>query len=375
MIKIAVLGAGLVGRAMAIDLSKDYDVTSFDYNDQNLALLAEKEIKTVKKDLAEKGAVASLAADFDLFVGAVPGFMGFATVREVITAGKNIVDISFFPEDCFELDELAKSKSVTAIVDFGVAPGVPNLLAGHHSSTMKLDTYKCYVGGLPAERVYPFEYKAPFSPVDVIEEYTRPARYVENRKLIIKEALSEPELMYFEGVGTLEAFNTDGLRSIIKTIDAPNMIEKTLRYPGHIEIIKVLKAAGFFSEHERDFRGMKIVPREFISDLLYDAWKIKPKEEELTVMRIIFEGVENGENVKYTYDLLDKYNPETDTYSMARTTGYAATSAVNLVAKSLFTEKGINPPEYVGKKPDCVDFVFDYMLQRGIKYKKLREIL
>lgn len=375
MKKIAVLGAGLVGRAMAIDLAKDYDVTSFDFNDDNLNILRTYGIKTIQKDLSVTGTITSICSDYDLILGAVPGFMGFRTVKEAILAGKNVVDISFFPEDCFELDELAKSKNVSVIVDFGVAPGIPNLLAGMHTRKMSVEDYKCYVGGLPVERVYPFQYKAPFSPADVLEEYTRLARYVEHSKIVVKEALTDPELMYFEGVGTLEAFNTDGLRSLIKTLDVPNMIEKTLRYPGHIDIIKILKTAGFLSETEIDINGKTIKPLDFTAKLLFDAWKIKPKENELTVMKIIFEGLEEKKKVKYTYDLLDRYNPETDTYSMARTTGYAATAAVNLMIKGMFSDIGVNPPEYVGKYDACVDFVFDYMKQRGINYRKNKEIL
>jgi len=89
-----------------------------------------------------------------------------------------------------------------------------------------------YVGGLPIVRQWPYEYKAVFSPLDVIEEYTRTARFVENGRVVTRPALTDLERVDFEGVGTLEAFNTDGLRTLIQTIPAPNMKEKTLRYPG-----------------------------------------------------------------------------------------------------------------------------------------------
>ena len=131
--------------------------------------------------------------------------------------------------------------NVTAIVDFGVAPGIPNLLLGYHQNTMKIDVYKCYVGGLPKKRTMPFQYKAPFSPVDVIEEYTRPARYVVNGEIVVKEALSEPEFLEFDEIGTLEAFNTDGLRSLLFTNDIPNKIEKTLRYPDERSVRTILQ--------------------------------------------------------------------------------------------------------------------------------------
>ena len=126
-----------------------------------------------------------------------------------------------------------------------------NVIFGHHDRSMKISDYECLVGGLPVKREWPYEYQAVFSPIDVIEEYIRPARYIQNKKLIIKEALSETELIEFEEIGTLESWNSDGLRSLIKTMPhVPNMIEKTLRYPGCVEYLKVLRASGFFSYEE-----------------------------------------------------------------------------------------------------------------------------
>ncbi len=373
MKKTAVLGAGLVGSAIALDLAEEYEVSSYDLKSAHFPLLESKGIKTFRKNLAEEGAVREIADEYDLIIGAVPGFMGYKALKEVILAGKNIVDISFFPEDCFELDSLAKEKSVCAIVDFGVAPGIPNLLAGHHTKYMKVNSYKCCVGGLPIERKFPWQYKAPFSPADVLEEYTRPARMVENGRLVTKEALSDPEYINFEGIGTLEAFNTDGLRSLIKTTSIPNMTEKTLRYPGHIDLIKALKDTGFLDTKALEINGHSVIPLDFTSKLLFQAWKLMPKEEEFTVMKIIFEGEEDGMNHRYIYDLLDRYNPETDTFSMARTTGYAASAAANLILKDKYCEPGINPPEYIGRNDECLKFVFDYMKNRGINYIKTRE--
>ena len=217
MKKIIVLGAGMVGSAIAIDLCKNYKITSVDNNLENLGKLNAFPIKTLTKDLSDPKVVQNIVADFDLVIGAVPGFMGFQTLKAVIEAEKNIVDISFFPENPFELDTLAKEKKVTAVMDCGVAPGMSNLILGYHNQRMEIDNFECYVGGLPFIRKWPYEYKAPFSPIDVIEEYIRPSRIMENGEIVIKPALSEPELIDFPRVGTLESFNSDGLRSIIYT--------------------------------------------------------------------------------------------------------------------------------------------------------------
>ncbi|HET9052553.1 MAG TPA: saccharopine dehydrogenase NADP-binding domain-containing protein, partial [Cyclobacteriaceae bacterium] len=204
MKKILVLGAGLVGKAMAIDLSEKFDVTSADVSEEALTSLRQhrQTIKTQKLDFGNLVLLAQTLQPFDLIIGAVPGFMGFQTVKTVIEAGKNMVDISFFPEDPFLLDDLAKKHNVTVVTDCGVAPGMGNIILGYHNKRMTVKSYECLVGGLPVVREWPYEYKAVFSPIDVIEEYVRPARYVQSGEIVIKEALSDSELIKFEGVGT-----------------------------------------------------------------------------------------------------------------------------------------------------------------------------
>lgn len=365
---IVVLGAGMVGRSIALDLAKDYTITSFDLDSNNLNLLkkANPDIKTNNADLSQFQEYKNWLSPFDLVITAVPGFMGYKTLEAVINAGKNVVDISFFPEDALQLDKLAKEKNVTAITDCGVAPGMSNFIIGRWNEEMKIDSFACYVGGLPKERKPPFQYKAPFSPVDVIQEYIRPARLVEKGKIVTKPALSDRELIEFENTGILEAFNTDGLRSLIYTMKhIPYMLEKTLRYPGHIELIIALKQAGFFHESALNFDGKKITPLDFTSKLLIDEWKLQPDDEEFTVMKVILK----SENKTVVYDLYDQYDLVTKTSSMARTTGYTCTAAANLIAKGLFTKKGIFPPELVGNDKRCFDFVMDYLAERNVNWK------
>ena len=368
--KVVVLGAGMVGRAMAIDMAKDTDVLAADISASQLAILEAKGIATVQMNLSDAARVKEVIADADLVIGAVPGYMGFETLKTVIEAGKNICDISFFDEDPFQLDALAKQNGVTAIMDVGVAPGMDNILLGYHKQRMQVDTFVCLVGGLPRERQWPYEYKAPFSPIDVLEEYTRPARYVRDGQVVVMPALSEPELMHFEGVGTLEAFNSDGLRSLIQTMpDIPNMIERTLRFPGHIELMRVLRETGFFRKDTVDVKGHSIRPIALTTQLLFPMWKLGAEEEEFTVMRIIIEGREHGEAKTYTYDLLDRYDPETKTSSMARTTGYTCTAAARLVLGGQYREKGVFPPEFLGADEANVHFILQHLQERGIHYR------
>lgn len=371
MKKVIVLGAGMVGRAMAIDLSKQYSVYSADISHENLNRLSDHNITTLKADLSDKEKIKELVSEMDLVIGAVPGSMGFETLKTIIECGKNVSDISFFNEDAFLLDDLAKKNNVTVITDVGVAPGMDNIILGYHNKRMQVDNFICLVGGLPQQRIWPYEYKAPFSPSDVLEEYTRPARFVVDKKIVVKEALSEPELMHFDGIGTLEAFNSDGLRSLIFTMPhIPNMIERTLRYPGHIELMRILRDSGFFSKEEIDIKGNKIKPLDLTSKLLFPKWKLGDEEEEFTVMRVIVSGKENNISKTYTYDLLDKYDPITKTSSMARTTGYTCTAAANLILESAYTRKGISTPEFLGEDENNFNSIIQYLEKRGVFYKR-----
>jgi len=371
MSKIIVLGAGLVGSVIAFDLSKNHDVTSVDSNPESFTKFKPyRNIKTIISDLSKPENIQHLVGEFDLVVGAVPGFMGYQIMKAVIEAGKNMVDISFMPEDFFQLDGLAKKHNVCVVADCGVAPGMGNIILGHHNKQMHVKKYECLVGGLPVIREWPYEYKAVFSPIDVIEEYTRPARYIQNYEMVTKPALSDPELIHFDGIGTLESWNSDGLRSLMQTMkNIPDMIEKTLRYPGCIEYLRVLRESGFFSYDEIDVNGTKIRPINVTAKLLFPKWKLKEGEEDFTVMRIVIEGIENGNPKKYTYNLLDRFDRETKTISMARTTGYICTAVANLLLDGGFTKLGVNAPETVGEGASNLTYVMKYLEERGVKYK------
>jgi saccharopine dehydrogenase-like NADP-dependent oxidoreductase len=365
MMKITVLGAGMVGRAMALDLAWNHDVTVLDFSEANLGALRKRNemIRTFHADLRQREFFSDWLKDAELVLIAVPGFMGFETVKAVIETGKNIVDISFFPENALELDGLAKEKGVTVITDCGVAPGMSNYIIGRYNQEMKVESFEIYVGGLPKTRKKPFEYKAPFSPVDVIEEYTRPARIMENGHIVVKPALTELEWMEFGELGTLESFNTDGLRSLLFTMShITNQKEKTLRYPGHVDQIIALREAGFFSEEPIMVNGQAITPIQFTSRILFNEWKLGEDEEELTVMKVIVRG--KGRTV--TYSMLDRYDPVTRISSMSRSTGYVATATINMLAAGLFDEKGVFPPELIGKHKACFDFVLQYLAERKV---------
>jgi len=198
---------------------------------------------------------------------------------------------------------------------------------------------------------------------------------VENGKIVTKPALTEIELLEFDKPGTLEAFNSDGLRSLMFTIKADNMREKTLRYPGYAEKIKLLNDNGFFSNKKVDINGAKVSPLDMTSELLFKQWKLEENEADFTIMRIVVEGTAAGKTMRYTYDLYDEFHPKTGIHSMARTTGYAATMAVRLLAEGLYKETGITVPEYLGKDKKIVQFMLRGLKKRGVVYRtKVEEL-
>jgi lysine 6-dehydrogenase len=368
--KITVLGTGMVGKAIVADLSEKYQVTAVDVDEKALNYCHEKYgVKTIQKYLNNPQNIKEVVTDADYVVSAVPGFMGYNTLEAVIESGKDVVDISFMPEDFMQLDEKAKQNGVTAIADCGVAPGMPNIILGFHSHEMQVERFEYMVGGLPKERKFPFDYKAPFSPIDVLEEYFRPARIKEYGDLVTKPAMSDAEMVYFRNIGHLEAFNTDGLRSLLKTMShIPHMKEKTLRYPGHIRMIEALKQSGFFDKQEINVGDQKVRPIDVTNKVLMHEWELKPEEEEFTIMRVTMEGTTNKERSRFIYDMYDEYHKETGLSSMGRTTGFTATAVINLLDEKQCKLKGVQPPEILGKEKEFFPFIMNYLRERGIYY-------
>jgi len=371
--KAIVLGCGLVGNLIAKDLTKDknFRVTAADIDEEKLnKLTKEMGIEGVKADLSDSKVIKKIVAEQDIVIGAVPGFLGYNMLRSVIEAGKNVVDISFMAEDPLSLDELAKKKGVTAVVDMGVAPGMSHMIIGYVDSLLdETESATILVGGLPVIREWPYEYKIAWSPKDVIEEYIRPARLIEGGKIVEKPALSDLELVNLPQIGTLEAFNTDGLRSLLYTIKVPCMKEKTLRYPGYAEKMRMLRETGFFSEKPVEVGGAKIKPIDLTAKLLFPKWELKEDEEELTVMRVIVQGEKEGKKLRYTYDLLDYYDKTAKATSMSRTTGFPCAIVARLIAQGGYSRRGVCPPEYIGKEHKVYQKVMKELEKRNVFYK------
>jgi saccharopine dehydrogenase-like NADP-dependent oxidoreductase len=360
---------------MAIDLCKDPDceVISVDINREGLEHLArEHPIQIRVEDLSTEKGVTSAVEDADIVIGSVPDSIGYTMLERVIRAGKNIVDISYFPEDPFGLDDLAKAKGVTTVVDCGVAPGMANIILGDHMRKMKVTRYECYVGGIPKSKNAPLEYKSPFSVLEVLEEYAESGSMVEDGKVVVRPMISETMTIDLPKVGTLACLNSDGLRTLIRTTGIPDMFEKTLRYPGHVDLMRIFKDSGFLNMTPIQVEGASVRPIAVTTSLLSPLWKYEKGEADLTVMRLVISGVEDGKPATYTYDMYDEYDPETGTPSMARTTGYTCTAVTRMVLDGGYSQKGISPPEFVGRVDGCWESVEQYLEDRGVTCKMKR---
>ncbi len=379
MTNALILGAGMVGSVMAADLAADPDfsVTIADISQDNLSRAATRcggRVSTLHADLSDPEVVGNAAAKFDIVLGALSSRIGFAALKAVIGAGRNYCDISFMAEDFLELSALARSKGVTAVTDCGVAPGMSNILAAHGARSLdRCERIEIYVGGLPRERRWPYDYKAAFSPADVIEEYTRPARLVEHGRTVVREALSEAVLMDFPGVGTLEAFNTDGLRSLIETVgkrfNVPFMKEQTLRYPGHIELMRRFRETGLFSQTPIRVGGVSVRPLDVTSALLFPKWTYGPGEEDLTVMRITAWGTKGDRPTTLSWDLLDFFDRASGCTSMSRTTALPCTIVARLIASGKFNSPGVHAPEALADHPGLVETILGELGRRRIEYR------
>lgn len=256
--------------------------------------------------------VRELVGSVDVFVNLLPGNVGLEVAWELVRCRATVVDVSFWEGDRKALDRLARDKGVFILVDCGIAPGVPNFMLGALlASGKRVEDFRYWVGGLPRVRRWPHEYAAVFSPVDVLAEYVRPARAKLNGEVVEFDPLTGPShFIEVEGVGTLEAFPTDGLRTLLE-LPVPNMIEYTLRYPGHRAVMLALREMGFLREEVLSFTAK----------ILADSWRLFPGEREFTYLRAEAR-TSSGEVMKLT--IWDEGPDGRGLLSMSRCTGFTA---------------------------------------------------
>ena len=366
MSHVAVLGGGAVGSLIAHELlALGHTVRLLD---SSPAVLRENQdrspaLQTIRFDGTDPGAFASALEACELAVNALPGHLGHRSLKAIIETGTDCVDLAFTPEDPRTLDPAARASEATVVVDAGVAPGLSNLLAARlldELGARKIAGLDIFVGGLPVRRTLPWEYAAPFSISDVIEEYTRPARFKRGGRVVEVPALTGRRPLEVEGVGTLEACLTDGLRTLLD-LPLAEMAEYTLRYPGHAARVELLREAGLFSTAPVRTRAGEVSPRELTLELLRDQWRLEPGEPEFTHLRVEAT-TKLGETVGWTvHDTgLEGWT------SMARTTGLTAVAFADLILDGTLTRPGVHPPEAFGDLPGVFDNLTRHLQVSGV---------
>ncbi|MDA1195290.1 MAG: saccharopine dehydrogenase NADP-binding domain-containing protein [Planctomycetota bacterium] len=371
MTRATVLGGGLVGAVVAADLAADgWEITVVDRAEaalERVRALAGPDVALRRADLTDPTAIAAEVAAADLVLGALPGHLGYRALRAVIEAGRSCCDISFMPEDPRDLDDLARERGVTVVYDCGVAPGLSNMLCGHAVAMFDdCERVVIQVGGLPVKPVLPFEYKAGFSPSDVIEEYVRPARYVEAGVLTEVPALSGLVHVDLPGVPTLESFLTDGLRSLLDTLAVPFQEERTLRYPGHARLMAAFREAGLFSSEPLPGGPPGMRPVDLTLAGLLPCWTYAPGEADLTVMRVEASGRMGGVQAHLVWDLLDYADLTRGFSSMARTTAFPCTLVAREIAAGRVRTHGVLPPERLATDAALLERILEGLAARGV---------
>lgn len=343
MSDVIALGCGLVGKFVIKRLIENGNsVTVVD-------LKVPTEIATLEQVTTVEGDVFSIIESLPqnkVVVNMLPGRIGDRVRPKLIESGHQIIDLAFTLEDPIKYSELAKSNNCSLLWDVGIAPGLSNMLVKRGSKMLgELDVVHIKVGGNPSKIDSGWSYMAPFSPSDVIEEYTRPARIIENNQSVTVPALSQRHLIDVEYHGKMEAFLTDGLRSIMDSIPAKEMKEFTVRWPGHID--KWITEGIDMEENE-----------------LLNEWKFDNSREEFTWLEVKVE----KEDSKLRWMVYD--NGKDGDSSMARTTGLVtAACAILFLEKGPMggcgLEPGIHPPENLSE--DSIQYIIDYLQKNSVE--------
>ena len=370
--KVITLGSGKIGAVLAKDFTEsveDVEIVIADRSEER-AREAAADIEGASWtsiDTSDFSGLVDTLTGFDLVLGALPGDYGYRALEAAIEVGVDVVDVSYTPENPMILGEAAKQAGVTIVPDCGVAPGLSSILVGYAVSRLdKVKEVHIMVGGMPKFPVPPLGYTITWSAEGLIDEYVRDVSIVEGGRIVRVQALSGLEEMEFPGVGTVEAFYTDGLRTLVDSFPGVHsMYEKTLRYPGHVEKVKLLRELGYFDEEPLLVEGSRVSPRLMTARLLERSLR-KPEVGDLLAMIIEVNGENGGKDAGYRYYILDRFDKEKGVTAMARTTAYTASSVASMLVEGIIKEKGVIPPERLGTNEDIVERLLSKLRTRGV---------
>ena len=346
MPSILVLGGGAQGRVIASDLSASLPDALVRVADRVApSLPARDNLSWVEADASQPAALESLLAGADLVVGALPSRLGDAAMRAAIAGRTPMVDVSFAAESPLLLDDAARAAGSYLIPDCGLAPGLSHLVAGRLAAELGTpETLTIYVGGVAQDRSAPYGYVVTWSPDDLLEEYVRPARIRRDGKATELPVFSEREVFAIPGVGEMEAFLSDGLRTLLETLpEVPHMEEKTLRWPGHVDAVQPILREGRFVEEIRA-RCTADPARDLVVLLVRARWPNRTAETLL----------------------VDRYDPVAGQTAMSRTTALTTAVVAQWAARGRVRQTGVLPLERLARDGAFYDFVVAEMGKRGV---------
>jgi saccharopine dehydrogenase-like NADP-dependent oxidoreductase len=374
-LNILTIGCGHIGSVIAKDLAEALPSAKIMISDSQgeraeeiASTIGMQNVRFMELDVSDRRTVVKALTDYDLAVGLTPGRTGYEAVQAAIQAGADMVDLSYMAEDPLTLHDAAVDAGVCVIPDCGVAPGLSHVLVGRAVSLLdEVREVYIFVGGLPETPTPPLNYTVTWCVEDLIEEYVRDALIVKDGTAVKVEALEGLEDVEFQGVGRLEAFYTDGVRTLHHTVKGVrNMWEKTLRYPGHVEKIKAMRSLGFFNGTPVPVGDNHVVPRDLATVLLEQRLGV-PGVKDVVAMRVAVEGSTKGVPNSYLFRLLDRYDEGQGITAMARTTAYTASIIIQLLAQGVIKERGVVPPEALGMNPTLFDAVMTELEKKGIR--------
>ena len=378
--RMLVLGAGLQGSACAYDLLRNPEVTEVRLADINisnlpafLAPLSGKRLIPTPLDVRDSKATLALMRESDAAMSAIPYYFNGDLAKLAVEAGTNFCDLGGNTEIVVEqrkLDSKAKEKGLSVIPDCGLAPGMVNILAEYGIEQLdEVSSVKIYVGGLPQHPEPPLNYQIVYSLEGVIDYYTTLSWVLRDGRRTQVKALSELETVEFpEPVGKLEAFHTaGGLSTMANRYEGkiPTMEYKTLRYPGHAQIMEAIRELGLLSLEPVEVKGTRMAPRDvFVAAA--GPRLTKPEGRDLVALRVIVEGKKGGKPKKLGWELIDYYDAEHGISAMERTTGYSLSITGQMQARGE-VKKGVNTPDECMPAKEYIEA----LAERGIKLREL----
>jgi saccharopine dehydrogenase-like NADP-dependent oxidoreductase len=289
-------------------------------------------------------------------------------MKACVEKKKNLIDLSFMAEDLFIFQKVAFEAGVKIIPDCGIAPGLSNMLIGKASSQLDhIQDAIIYVGGLPQKPKPPLNYKVTWCVEDLFEEYTRKAKIIRNGKTVEVDALKGLEEVEFKGFGKFEGFYTDSVRTLHHTIKANNMWEKTLRYPGHVKNIELIKKMGLLNKEK--LKSINISPWEFMCKFWEENMSFF-QDKDVLLMRVKVSGKKGSSEILHNYEVIDYFDEQRKITAMGRTTAYTAFAVIKLLTENKINNRGIIPPEILGMDKKLFHEIRCTLKKRNLEIKE-----